>query len=517
MKATLTALLCMLFLARPALGAQDAVARFALVAGNDRGIERRESLRYAQRDARRFAELLAELGGFEPERVTLLSGASPEDLRRALASIEARMAELVPARFPRALLLVYFSGHSDGVNLELGSERLPYAELRRMLEGSRAQVKIAFIDSCKSGGLTGIKGGTPGPAFDLSISETLEADGTAIVTSSSAGENSQESAEIQGSFFTHFLLSGLRGAADADGDRRVTLAEVYHYAYDQTVSGTAVTLSGAQHPTYEYQITGRGKVVLTELDEAQAQLRFGPGIAGHFLVLGASDRRMVAELRKPFGIRRALSLPAGRYLLVQRRGRHSFAQELTLLDRDRRAVDPAAMREQDVLVAAAKGGGEPGSGISLMAHYGLMSGALKSFAAVHQASLGLRLDLGPCTLFPRLSYGQASISDEDIRLSYSIRLFSLDGWATWRFEYSVLDLFAGLSLGMSYGQQHLPDGQDFSGSIFGYGGVAGIDVPLVSGLALQVFWQAGGTVFRLDGRYEHQLSLLGLVGLAYEF
>ncbi len=111
----------------PVVAAAD-VARFALIAGNNRGRERERSLRYAESDARQFAAMLEDLGGVPHDNLVLLTGAGVDGFRSALAEINDKIATLVPAKVPRAMLLVYFSGHSDGVNLEFGSQLLPYEE-----------------------------------------------------------------------------------------------------------------------------------------------------------------------------------------------------------------------------------------------------------------------------------------------------------------------------------------------------------------------------------------------------
>lgn len=203
------ALLVGLALLAPARAPLADESRFAIVAGNNRGAERQRSLRFAEDDAERFARLLSDLG-FSPERVTLLRGASPDDLRGAFRRAIAAMRE-IQAAGGRTLLLLYYSGHADGVNLEMGRERLAFSEFRSLLEEAPAGVKLAFIDSCQSGALTAAKGGSPAPEFDLSLAESIQVNGTAILTSSAAGENSQESAELRGSFFTSALLAGLRG------------------------------------------------------------------------------------------------------------------------------------------------------------------------------------------------------------------------------------------------------------------------------------------------------------------
>ena len=71
----------------------------------------------------------------------------------------------------------------------------------------------------------------------------------------------QESAAIGGSFFTHHFELGLRGAADADGDGQVTLAEAFR-CIGEAKNGTDLVAQeqhcddhederGAHHPTQE--------------------------------------------------------------------------------------------------------------------------------------------------------------------------------------------------------------------------------------------------------------------------
>ena len=49
--------------------------------------------------------------------------------------------------------------------------------------------------------------------------------GAVLITSSTAEEASVERDDLGGSLFSHFFISGLRGAADSNQDRKVTLQE----------------------------------------------------------------------------------------------------------------------------------------------------------------------------------------------------------------------------------------------------------------------------------------------------
>jgi len=72
--------------------------------------------------------------------------------------------------------------------------------------------------------------------------------GYAFMTSSSASEAAQESSRLKRSFFTHNLISGMRGAADMNQDGRITLNEAYQFAFDGTLTQTEKTLAGPSTP-----------------------------------------------------------------------------------------------------------------------------------------------------------------------------------------------------------------------------------------------------------------------------
>ncbi|MBI5524718.1 MAG: caspase family protein [Deltaproteobacteria bacterium] len=489
--------------------------RFALIAGSNRGLERQSALRYAERDADHFARLLADLGGFAPERVTVLKGAKAADFKAAFSKVEEDMRRLGDAGGEKALLVVFYSGHADGKNLEMGSDLLSFSELKDMVSASSAHLKIAIIDSCQSGAITATKGGRPGPGYDLALTDTADTDGTIIITSSSAGEKSQESADIRGSFFTHHLISGLMGAADQNQDNRVSLAEVYQYAYNYTVIDTSRTTRGAQHPSYEYRISGRGNVVLTDISSRRSALEFGPETAGTFLVVDAGTRGIAAEIAKPAGASRRLALPGGSYIVIHQSGEKVLSQRILLAEGAEAAVRTVLMNRDDAVLTLVKGGREKRSGWGVFGHYGLSSGALNSYGAVHQGSLGLRLDLGPTSLFPRVSYSQSHVDEKG--LAYELRFYSFESYLAWRFEYSILDLFAGLNIGANYGTQRLMNDESRAGGAFTYGGVGGLDFPVYKGVSVQTFWEIGANAFRMNEEFEQNLVFKGVVGACYEF
>ena len=165
------------------------------------------------------------------------------------------------------------------------------------------KTRVVLLDACRTGGALASKGGHQAPPFDVRLLRPATVAGAAIIAASTASELAQESSRLEGSFFTHHLVSGLRGAADGNGDGRVTLAESYAYAYAQTLSSTSTTLSVPSIRRINIELAGAGELVLTELGRAQATLSLPLRSAGDLFIVfdGATTwwRRSLAAPPRP--------------------------------------------------------------------------------------------------------------------------------------------------------------------------------------------------------------------------
>ena len=61
--------------------------------------------------------------------------------------------------------------------------------------------------------------------------------------------------ELGHGLFTHYLVQGLRGAADLDRDGIVSLQELYQYLEEQ-VSQKSRAIGGNQHPVMKGELEG---------------------------------------------------------------------------------------------------------------------------------------------------------------------------------------------------------------------------------------------------------------------
>lgn len=191
------------------------------------------------------------------------------------AVVRDRIDAFFDQKKPDDLLIMYFSGH--GVRDEQGSLYLAVQNtnrfrlrataiksdfIRESMDQSRSRRQVLILDCCNSGafaqGTKAVAGGSAGigPAFEGT------GYGHVVLTASDstqfAWEGDSVIGETQNSLFTHFLVKGLEGEADLDGDGQVTINELYDYAYEQTVK-----LTPRQTPS-KWSYKEQGEIILRE-------------------------------------------------------------------------------------------------------------------------------------------------------------------------------------------------------------------------------------------------------------
>lgn len=298
------------------------VKRLAVVVGSNRAAPGRTPLRYAHRDAHNLASVLVEAGQFSREDVVVLEDPEPS---RVLAALDSRL-ERLGKEGREGLLLFYYSGHSDERALYPNGQPLELKALRERLEDGRAVVRVGILDACQGGSWTRAKGLTPAAPFAVEVPLSLSSEGSVLLASSTGQEASHETDELRGSFFTHHLVAGLRGAADEGDDGQVTVGEAFAYAQRLTIRDTSLHGEAVQHPSFDLRLRGRQDLPLTRLASASSTLEVKQE-TGPLQVIQLHSGLVVLEV--PEG-RRALrmALPVGPYLVRRRTPQGTFAREL---------------------------------------------------------------------------------------------------------------------------------------------------------------------------------------------
>jgi len=204
-------------------------------------------LKYCEDDARAFADFLKspQAGAIPAENMVFLTGA-----QATRSAILNAATELFTSRASdNDVVIFYFSGH--GVSRAGGGYLMPYEaededpistgvsmeQLYGIIKTSPAKMKAVYLDACHAGYYphnSGYKGSPSEMNQEISRAFTTiigkAQPGTLNVLSSKGYEESQESEALHAGIFTHYLLKGLKGAADkSPSDGRITVAELEEY------------------------------------------------------------------------------------------------------------------------------------------------------------------------------------------------------------------------------------------------------------------------------------------------
>jgi hypothetical protein len=314
---------------------------YALVVGDNVGGPGQTPLRFAEDDARSVASVLTELGRYDASDVRVLLRPDAARLLAAVDDVAAR-ARANAAHGDQTQVLFYFSGHARANAVNLGNEELSLTSLRDRLRAVPSTITIVVLDACQSGSFSRVKGAEPAADFSYNSVAGITQKGLAVMASSTAEELSQESDELKASYFTHHLVTGLRGAGDSDGDGRVSLDEAYRYAYRRTLASTARTQVGEQHVTLETNLAGQGEVPVTYPAEARAQLDFPAPLEARVLVQSRPSGAVMADVQKAPGSPVRLALAAGDYDAVVAQKSGIVECHVTVSDDHVTVLDPGS-------------------------------------------------------------------------------------------------------------------------------------------------------------------------------
>ena len=232
--------------------------RHALVIGiDDHADGRVPDLESRESSARGVRSVLVDpsVGGLPEANVELLLGAEA-----TAAKIRAALARLQD--LPReATVFVYFAGHGatqgeaaywvaqDSKASDLSATAVADAEVRGLLGGLPAERILLMMDCRHAPGLSG-----EGTARTRHADALARYHGARYATLGAAGaeEHTVEADDAPRAVFTHYLVEGLSGLAEADGDGIVDLGELAAYVA-QGVRAESRERRGLERPVVDLE------------------------------------------------------------------------------------------------------------------------------------------------------------------------------------------------------------------------------------------------------------------------
>lgn len=327
--------------------------RILVAAGSKLGLAAERPLKFASADATRVRDVVVSLGGVKPEHAFVLAEPSRAQL---FAAVDKARAEAQKHPAGEVTLLFYFSGHGDHDAIHLGDDRVLLSDLSTKLGEVPAGLRIAVTDACRA---TRDKGFTADEPFAITATNVPQATGQVWLHASSDGEAAQESDELQGAIFTHAWINGLRGAADANGDARVTLDESFAFAHSQTMIRSAKSSGVLQKPEAVVSLREASPVVLTETAARMATLSLPRGRDAHFLVYSSGAKSVLSELWSSPDRRMALRVPPGRYVVQRRIGSAGGIATIAIGEGEERKLEDREFTASSLEVLARKGESDP--------------------------------------------------------------------------------------------------------------------------------------------------------------
>jgi hypothetical protein len=231
------------------------------------------SLKYAVNDAREFYRYLVEVNQVPKDHIWLLldEDATLEKLKSTLGTLLRQSAGKDDT------VIIFLAGHGatdqdpnspDGDGLEkyilpynadpkdLYATAMPMSEIARIFQRINSERLVFISDTCysgASGGRTILAGGARANVSGAFLERISQGKGRVIMTASDANELSVEKDELKHGVFTYYLLEGLRGKADLDGDGVITVDEIYRYVSMKVPKATGQN----QHPVKKGETIGQ--------------------------------------------------------------------------------------------------------------------------------------------------------------------------------------------------------------------------------------------------------------------
>nr|WP_153866728.1 MULTISPECIES: caspase family protein [Myxococcaceae] len=327
--------------AAPAPGAQaPARASFALIVGVNRSVDEDEApLRYADDDAARYQDLFRLLGArtylltrldentrrLHPQAAAEARDPTWAEWQRAVQQLEHDLAQARAAGVETVLYVVY-AGHGNVKNgqgyVSLEDRRLTgHALAEGLLQRVAATRVHLIVDACSSYFLAYGRGpgGHRRTLEGFSELTRLADDGRlGLLLSTSSARESHEWEGFQSGVFSHEVRSGLYGAADADGDGRVSYREIAAFV-ERANAAIANERFRPELHARPPPADGEGAAPLLELARALPhRIEVDGGEEAHLVLEDAQGVRL-AELHSGAGQRTWLVRPAGRGPLWVRR------------------------------------------------------------------------------------------------------------------------------------------------------------------------------------------------------
>ena len=246
-------------LGQPPASAHDGSNTWVVAVGVERYRDDLPEALHAEADARAFAQFAETTLGVPPRQIKLLLNE-----RAGKADLSSVLEEWLPrnATKPGGTVFIYFSGHGapdpetgdaylvpwDADPAYIKTRGYAIARVYENLGALKNQQVIALFDACFSG--SGDRSVLAKGTRPLVPVKDVRPTGVIAFSASAANQTTGASPNSQHGLFTHHLLAGMYGEADANGDATINLGELSNYVSSR-VTRDARLDNREQEPTLQ--------------------------------------------------------------------------------------------------------------------------------------------------------------------------------------------------------------------------------------------------------------------------
>jgi uncharacterized caspase-like protein len=199
--------------------AQRSGRLYAVCVGVSEYAQPSANLKYPRQDAQDVYELL-RYHAAAPNLVLLT------DHQATANNVLSQLNALFAQARPQDIVILYFSGHGTSGYFSAHDQAVSFRSLQAIFKKTQARRKVIFADACYSGTLRTEK---PPDDDNDDTGGAHAGEDVLLFLSSRSNQMSRESSALNNGVFTHFLVAGLKGGADANRDRVIAAKELFNF------------------------------------------------------------------------------------------------------------------------------------------------------------------------------------------------------------------------------------------------------------------------------------------------
>ncbi len=203
---------------------------FVLATGVSNYGDENVNLGQTTKDAKRFKEVMET----QTKDITILTSSNV-----TRANVLEKLRAICNRAQKGDQVIFFYSGHGMPGGICGYDKTISYEDIVDILSRSEASAKICYIDACHAGSMS-----SASKSYDSWAKGAKAHKDQAFFVSCRSDELSSEHPFLGAGLFTQALIKGLKGKSDKNGDKNITVIELFKYIHGDVMKHS----KNKQHP-----------------------------------------------------------------------------------------------------------------------------------------------------------------------------------------------------------------------------------------------------------------------------